>query len=275
MTDLQQWLPTIGEIARQAGIAIMDYYQQDKQTLNPQKKSDQSPVTEADIAAHQVIADGLQQLAPEMPILSEEGDLSRSYAIRQQWQRYWLIDPLDGTRGFIAGLPEFSVNIALIENHQPVMGVIYSPVDQELYSGIKGCDAFKQVHGEDQQLIKTRPMSWQEVIIATGHYHNPKRLAALLANQIKYQRLALNSSLKFCKLAEGAADVYPRFGPTSEWDTAAGQCILEAAGGCVVDLSGESMLYNAKASLENSAFVAIADPTAQQRILTLLKRSLT
>ena len=275
MSELHDWYPHVCSIAQQAGVAIMDYYQEGDAKLNPQKKSDDSPVTQADIAAHQVIADGLQVLTPHIPILSEEGDLSRSYDIRKQWQRYWLIDPLDGPRGFIAGLPEFSVNIALIENHQPIMGVIYSPVDQELFGGLKGEGAFKQSSGMQKQLIKSRSIDWGGVIVATGHYHNPKRLAGLLADQIKYERLALNSSLKFCKLAEGSADVYPRFGPTSEWDTAAGQCILEAAGGCVVDLSGQSMQYNAKASLENSAFVALADPVIQQRILTLLKRSLT
>ncbi|MDF1796129.1 MAG: 3'(2'),5'-bisphosphate nucleotidase CysQ [Coxiellaceae bacterium] len=275
MIEPHEYYASVCDIARQAGVAIMDYYQQGKDVLNPQKKGDQSPVTEADIAAHQVIADGLQQLAPEIPVLSEEGDLTRSYEIRKKWQRYWLIDPLDGTRGFIAGLPEFSVNIALIEKHQPIMGVIYSPVDQEMYGGLQGQGAFKQLPGEEQKTIKTKVINWDRVVVATGHYHNPKRLAGLLADQVKYERLALNSSLKFCKLAEGSADVYPRFGPTSEWDTAAGQCILEAAGGCVVDLSGQSMIYNAKASLENSAFVAMADPAAQQRILTLLKRSLS
>ncbi len=274
MSDFEAWYQPVCDIAIAAGQAIMPYYQQDKTVLKTQKKSDQSPVTEADLAAHKVIAEGLAQLTPDIPLLSEEDDQYFAYEKRRDWQRFWITDPLDGTRGFIAGLPEFSVNIALVDQHHAVMGIIYSPVEQILYAGMQGQGAFKQKVGETKQSISARAIPWDSVVIATGHYHNPKRLAGLLDDKINYQRLPLNSSLKFCKLAEGAADVYPRFGPTSEWDTAAGQCILEAAGGAVVDLSGQSLQYNAKSSLENGAFVAMADPSVQQRILTLLKRSL-
>lgn len=261
-------------LARHAGESIMPYYQRSDKHLKTTKKSDQSPVTLADIAAHDVIVNGLQQLTPDIPILSEEDQQTAPYEERRQWQRYWLIDPLDGTRGFIAGLPEFSVNIAFIENQVAIAGVIYGPVEQEMYYANLGGFAYKQHGRQPAQRIETRVIDWQQITVATGHFHNPKRLASLLAEQVPYQRLALNSSLKFCRLAEGLADVYPRFGPTSEWDTAAGQCILESAGGSVVDLAGHSMLYNAKSSLQNSAFVAIADPSAQRRILDLLKRSL-
>lgn len=262
------------ELAKQAGLAIMPFYRQSADQLKATTKSDQSPVTQADIAAHNVIVNGLKQLTPDWPVLSEEDKETASYEERKQWQRYWLIDPLDGTRGFIAGLPGFSVNIALIENNMAIAGVIYGPVEQEMYYAVLGGHAYKQIIDQAAQRIQCRVIDWQQITVATGHFHNPKRLATLLADRIPYKRLALNSSLKFCRLAEGLADVYPRFGPTSEWDTAAGQCILEAAGGCVVDLSGQSMQYNAKSSLENSAFVAISDPSAQRRILDLLKRSL-
>ncbi len=268
-----QLLQQVMAIACDAGEAIIPFYKQSHDVLQTSLKSDESPVTLADIAANDVIVAGLNNLQAVWPVLSEEDKAARDYAVRKQWSRYWLIDPLDGTRGFIAGMPEFSVNIALIEQHKPILGVIYDPVRRELYSSLAGLGAHKGLVTNKHQL-HTKTIDWQQITVATGHFHNPNRLASLLADQVPYKRLALNSSLKFCRLAEGLADVYPRFGPTSEWDTAAGQSILEEAGGVVVDLSGQPMQYNAKSSLENSAFVAIADPSAQQRILSLLKRSL-
>lgn len=254
--EWQTQLQKLCDIAEKAGKAIMTFYPgHAKGPLNVTKKPDQSPVTQADLAANQIITAGLKALYPEVPIISEESDPEQDWQQRRQWSRCWLVDPLDGTRGFIEGIAEFSVNIALIEQGLATAAVIYNPISQTVYFAAKGQGAYKKTGQEPAVRLCTRTKP-EVPTIAVGRYHNPKRIAAIMGKR-PYSLLSLNSSLKFCALAEGEADIYPRLGPTSEWDTAAGQCLLEAAGGVVVDLSGRSLQYNARDTLINGAFLAL------------------
>lgn len=272
---MKQWLDAVCHIAKEAGQAILPYFNQDKHVLKTRHKADKSPVTDADIAAHDIICSGLHALAPTLPILSEEDANLLDYEQRKQWQRYWLIDPLDGTRGFIAGIPEFSVNIALIECGEPIMGVIYSPTDDLLYAAYDAEGAFRQDGSGCRTSLTTRCLNWQQYTFAVGQYHNEKRLQLYAQEHPNFSLLRLNSSLKFCAIAEGRADIYPRIGPTGEWDTAAGQCILEQAGGLVVDLQANPLQYNARESVINGAFVALGDTDALDQTLLSIQRGLS
>lgn len=257
-------------LAKVAGEAILPYYQQ----IKPEHittKPDKSPVTVADIAAHDVLVAGLKKLTPDYPVLSEEGDIP-DFNVRQQWERYWLLDPLDGTRGFVKHSPEFSVNIALIENHQPILGVITAPATGACYAAAKGEGAWTEgANGKLSQIHSTAPHR-EKVRFAVGKFHGSKRLSKVSDVLGDHELLKLNSSLKFGLIAGGQADVYLRFGPTSEWDTAAGQIILEEAGGLVVDFNGQPLHYNAKSSLTNAEFLAIGDPSWADTLITLLNQ---
>jgi 3'(2'), 5'-bisphosphate nucleotidase len=270
---LARWLDPVRYIATEAGVGILEFYHGEDSRLETRQKSDDTPVTQADLTAHTIIHQGLTALAPNVPILSEEDVALTPYETRKSWDHYWLIDPLDGTRGFIAGLPEFSVNIALIEKNRPVMGVIYSPVEKILYWACAGTGAFKQEGLATPYAISTRPLSWDDFVVTIGHFHGVKRLTAALGDFPGFKLHRLNSSLKLCALADGTADIYPRIGPTSEWDTAAGQCILEEAGGAVVDLQQDSLQYNARESVINGAFFGLADPRNTDQIISLFNRS--
>jgi 3'(2'), 5'-bisphosphate nucleotidase len=271
---MKGWIDALCYIAIEAGEAIKPFYKQGQDKLNVRKKSDASPVTEADLLSNQIICQGLTALAANVPIISEETQLV-DFPIRQHWQRLWLVDPLDGTKGFIAGIPEFSVNIALIENHAPVLAVIYSPMDDALYFASKGGGSYKKVGQAKAMPIRSSSINWQQYTLALGKYHNEDRIRQILGASDKYDFLHLNSSLKFCALAEGEADIYLRFGPTGEWDTAAGQCILAEAGGAVVDFNGSAMHYNARESIINEPFIAVGDCQAIDKTLELIKRSPT
>lgn len=252
MSDFHGWLPQVIAIARQAGDAIMQVYRGD---IEVQRKQDRSPLTEADLAAHHVIEQGLRALTPQLAVLSEESTVV-PYAIRHGWQRYWLVDPLDGTREFIKRNGEFTVNIALIEQGRPVIGVVYAPDQDLLYYACSGHGAYKAMRGQAPVPIHARALDLRHVTVAGSRSHADERLQGFLRNLCKPELLSLGSSLKICLVAEGKADVYPRLGPTSEWDTAAAQCVLEQAGGYLVDRTHAPLMYNSKESLLNPEFFA-------------------
>jgi 3'(2'), 5'-bisphosphate nucleotidase len=249
-------LQQVSAIARDAAEAILLVYRND---FEVQRKDDHSPVTAADLAAQQVIVAGLAQLDTVLPVISEEAR-TLPWLQRREWRRYWLVDPLDGTREFIKRNGEFTVNIALIEDHQPVLGVVLAPVTGELYAAARGQGAWMQQDAHAAwRRIATRAMA-QPPTVAGSRSHGGAG-AALLPQLIgdDYSSMPLGSSLKFCLLARGAADVYLRRGATSEWDTAAAQAVLEEAGGAVLDLTGEPLRYNGRDSLLNPEFIAVGD----------------
>jgi 3'(2'), 5'-bisphosphate nucleotidase len=248
-------LEPVKAIATQAGDAIIRIYENN---FCVEQKPDHSPVTEADYVAHNIIVDGLAALTPEWPVLSEEGELP-DYEIRRHWQRYWLVDPLDGTREFIKCNGEFTVNIALIENGAPVLGVIQVPVTREIYSAVSGCGAFHQNDGEAAEKIGVQQWDGKYITIAGSRSHRTPLFSAFLENFDDCHVLSLGSSLKSCYVAQGKADLYARFGPTCEWDTAAAQCIVEAAGGQLTDLDLQPLRYNSKESLINPFFFTFGD----------------
>ena len=222
------------------------------------QKDDRSPLTAADLASHRCIVDGLAELTPGLPVLSEES-ATVEIAARRGWQRFWLVDPLDGTREFIKRNGEFTVNIALVEAGVAVFGVIQQPVTGALWHGVPGCGAFRRTEGGELAL-RTRVPAARPLRVAASRSHRDARTQALLDALPAHETLACGSSLKFCRIAEGEIDLYPRFGPTSEWDTAAGQAILEAAGGAVLDPRGRPFRYNQREGLLNGDFVALGDP---------------
>lgn len=246
-------------LARAAGRAIMDVYGSDE--LGVQSKADDSPLTRADLAAHHVIAEGLARLTPTLPVLSEEA-ADIPWSTRRQWERYWLVDPLDGTKEFIKRNGEFTVNIALIDSGVPALGVVYAPVLDWLYAGVRGLGASKQTP-EGVEHISTRPINNDILRVVASRTHRGEKLDAWLETAGKQfaavQTLSMGSSLKICLVAEGAADVYPRLAPTCEWDTAAAQAVLEAAGGVLVTADGLAYRYNCKEFLVNPQFVAVGD----------------
>ena len=257
--DYQAWLPELIRIARAAGDAILHVY---KSEIDVQRKLDNSPLTLADIAAHNIIEAGLQRLTPHIPQLSEES-VAIPYAIRQEWRRYWLIDPLDGTREFIKRNGEFSVNIALVEEGRPVIGIVYAPVADELYYACSDSGAYKQVGTAAPESIHSRQWDTDALVFAVSRSHGSPRLQGFLSqvagNLSMPELISLGSSLKICRVAEGKADLFPRLGLTSEWDTAAAQCVLEAAGGAVIAPDGRAFRYNQRPTLLNGDFIALGD----------------
>ena len=249
-------LEQIGAIARRAGDAILGVYHGD---FEVEHKADRSPVTAADLAAQAVIVAGLAELDEILPVVSEEARAA-AWSERQRWHRYWLVDPLDGTREFVKRNDEFTVNIALIDAHRTVLGVVLSPVSGELYAARAGEGAWLQPRAnEPWQRITTRPLATPPRV-AGSRSHGGSSIA-MLQDLLGGDYLVhpLGSSLKFCVIARGDADVYLRRGPTSEWDTAAAQCVLEEAGGAVLDLHGEPFRYNRGESLLNPEFIAVGD----------------
>jgi 3'(2'), 5'-bisphosphate nucleotidase len=238
------------DIAVRAGEAIINIYETD---FSVYEKSDLSPLTEADLAAHNVISDSLLELTPKIPILSEES-AKIPYSTRESWDRYWLIDPLDGTKEFVKRNGEFTVNIALIENQQPVLGVIYVPVSKVTYYGSRDAGAFKQMPDSAAESISVNPKHGTPIKVAGSRSHAGESLKRYLENLGEHEIVSMGSSLKSCLVAEGLADLYPRLGPTSEWDTGAAQAIVEAAGGKVTDTSMNPLRYNTKESLLNPDF---------------------
>lgn len=255
----QDWIPKILSLALEAAKAINDIY--DRNTYQVKEKLDTSPVTEADLCAHDIIQKGLVAIDPTLPLISEEGKII-PYEVRSRWTRYWLVDPLDGTREFIQGTGEFTVNIALIENHAPVLGVVVVPVHQHAYWAIQGEGAYAKFGTADPIRIYTNhsPRTLLKAAVSRRLDQNTKPAWASLMERLGQPELIYcGSAWKLCLVAKGDVDLYPQLGATNEWDTAAGQCILEAAGGQLIDFSGKRLQYNLKSSLENPGFYAISD----------------
>ena len=246
------------ELSILAGQRIMEIYDTD---FGVEKKSDNTPLTAADMAAHHTIIEGLHQLTPDIPILSEES-AHIPFAERSKWQRYWLVDPLDGTREFVKRNGEFTVNIALIDNHESVLGVVYAPVTGDIYYAARGMGAFKTTtkNRATPTAIHTRRKTADSTIIAGSRSHRGDSLEAFLQKLGDYEIISMGSSLKSCLVAEGRADLYPRLGPTSEWDTAAAQCVVEEAGGRITKTDMSPLRYNTKDELLNPYFLVIGDP---------------
>jgi 3'(2'), 5'-bisphosphate nucleotidase len=245
--------PVFG-IAERAGAAILEVYAGHFEVSD---KADQTPLTLADLRSHELIANGLRELDARIPVLSEEGS-SIPFEQRREWSRYWLIDPLDGTREFVSRNGEFTVNIALIENHQAIAGVVYVPVRDTLYFGTQHDGAWRVINsGEPEKIAVSRIQ--QPLRVVGSRSHRDVEFAKLLPKLEPCELVSVGSSIKFCLVAEGSADFYPRFGPTSEWDTAAAQAVLEAAGGAVITFDGSPLRYNTKDSLLNPGFIAVGD----------------
>nr|WP_314264153.1 3'(2'),5'-bisphosphate nucleotidase CysQ [uncultured Moellerella sp.] len=240
-------LEQICQIAKDAGKAIMVIYNADTPLL-VEHKSDSSPVTNADIMAHNIIKAGLTKIDPTIPQLSEEDP--PEWAVRQNWDRYWLIDPLDGTKEFISRNGEFTVNIALIEKGIPVLGVVYVPAQGVLYLG-EGKQAWKE---QDNQRYSIQVADANPKVIVISRSHQDAELQDYLAQIGEHTTRAIGSSLKFCLVAEGSAQLYPRFGPTNIWDTAAGHAVAIAAGAVVTDWHGKTLDYSPRASFLNPGF---------------------
>lgn len=255
MKEPSRFLLGVVALSIEAGQKILDIYHSDFRVAH---KEDDSPLTAADLVAHQCLQAGLQALKPVYPVLSEES-AEVPFEERCEWETYWLIDPLDGTREFVKRNGEFTVNIALIHRHKPVLGVVYAPVVETCYFAVEGGGAFRKTKGGEPEPICARQQAPQRPVVVGSRSHRTPELDAYLARLGTYELKSIGSSLKFCLVAEGAADLYPRMGPTSEWDTAAAHCIVEAAGGAVTDLHGKPLLYNAKASLLNPNFLAFGD----------------
>ncbi len=243
-------------LAEDAGQAILEVYSTD---FEVQSKDDDSPLTRADLAAHHCIVAGLELLTPGMPIISEEAGLP-DFEERRSWESYWLIDPLDGTKEFVKRNGEFTVNIALIEKHTSVFGVVHVPVQGKTYLGCEGFGAELRESKAAARTIHVSDASANPVRVVGSRSHRGASLDAFLENLGEYDMLAMGSSLKFCVIAEGGADLYPRLGLTSEWDTAAAQAVVEQAGGSVVTLDGKPMKYNTKSDILNPYFFVIGAP---------------
>jgi 3'(2'), 5'-bisphosphate nucleotidase len=246
-------LEPVADIARRAAGEILALYAAGEAAATA--KADASPLTAADLCAHRVITGALAQLTPGTPVLSEES-ADTPFAERCAWRRYWLVDPLDGTREFLSRNGEFTVNIALIEEHAPALGVVHVPVTDVSYRGLPGEGAWRQQARSPAQPIQAARRSAVPLRVVGSRSHRGDSLDAFLARVGPHELLGVGSALKFCLVAEGAADVYPRLGPTSEWDTAAAQAVLTAAGGSVSRLDGTPLQYNTRAQLLNPSFVA-------------------
>ena len=251
----RQTLDQLVDISRRAGLAILDWYHDD---MGITQKADDSPLTKADLASHKLISAELTRLWPDIPVLSEES-AEISWETRQQWQQYWLVDPLDGTKEFINQNGEFTVNIALICDHQSVMGVVHVPVTDISYFGARHAGAWRQSGTSAASTIHVRQPAAEPAVIVGSRSHANPELASQLGKLGPHELTSMGSSLKFCHVAEGLADFYPRLGPTSEWDTAAAQAVVEAAGGQVVKTDGSPLEYNRKDIYLNPHFFVIGD----------------
>jgi 3'(2'), 5'-bisphosphate nucleotidase len=254
--DFEKLLDSVNQIAQAAGERIMEIYATD---FEVEQKSDKSPLTVADMAAHETIVTELKKITPDLPVLSEES-ASISFEERAGWQRYWLVDPLDGTREFVKRNGEFTVNIALIDNHKSVLGVVYVPVTGVTYFARVGGGAFKCLPDQLPESIKVRPCPKNHLTVAGSRSHASSSLKKFISEfNTDVELLSIGSSLKLCLVAEGKADVYPRFGPTSEWDIAAAHCVVEQACGYLTDTQLQSLRYNTKESLLNPYFLVFGD----------------
>ena len=262
----EQLISSTVEIAKLAGEGIIEIYNSD---FDYQLKKDLSPITAADNLSHIIITKRLKILTPEIPVLSEE-NCDIPYKIRANWTKYWLVDPLDGTKEFIKRNGEFTVNIALIENNTPIFGVIHLPVTSETYWGSQVNGSFYSSGNNDVKEIRVSENHQNPIRLVASRSHPSEMLNSLLKKIVDYEIIEVGSSIKFCHIASGQADCYPRFGPTSEWDTAAGEAIVSSAGGHVVAANGHSMKYNVKEEYLNPNFIVSNGKIISERILSLI-----
>jgi 3'(2'), 5'-bisphosphate nucleotidase len=260
--NTQALVKAVNLISKDAGAAILEVYHRDGD-INVSSKADESPLTEADLAAHRIIVTALHDLTPDLPILSEESD-NISWQERSRWHKYWLVDPLDGTKEFINRNGEFTVNIALIDKGVPVLGVVYVPVLDILYYGSIETGAFKEEEGQIESIkVADIDLKQQKIHVVASRSHQGEVLEQWLAKAEaifpELNLVSMGSSLKICLVAEGKADIYPRLALTSEWDTGAAQAILEAAGGVLKDADHNVYRYNQKEDILNPFFFAIGD----------------
>jgi 3'(2'), 5'-bisphosphate nucleotidase len=267
MRELTQLLPRLLEIAHAAGREIMDVYSREFAVA---EKADRTPLTEADLRSQQRILAGLAQLTPEIPVLAEES-ATVPWSERRDWRELWLVDPLDGTREFVSRNPEFTINIALVRDHRPVLGIVHVPAQSKDYYGYRdggyadgaptseGGSAFRQIVGQTATSIRVAKRAEEPLRIVGSKSHRGDSLDALLTKVGSHVLKPIGSSLKLCLVAEGSADFYPRLGPTMEWDTAAAQAVAECAGARVIDLQGKPLRYNAREDLLNPHFLAFGD----------------
>ncbi|MBO1927926.1 3'(2'),5'-bisphosphate nucleotidase CysQ [Thiomicrorhabdus sp. 6S2-11] len=272
--QLQQWLPQVCKIALQAGRCISRMYRENQanEFIDVDKKKDGTPVTEADRYADGLIFTALQSMTPDIPLVTEESVAKFSFDERQHWSTYWLVDPLDGTKEFIEGTGEFSVNIALIHHHKPVLGVVFGPEVNHLYYAIQGNTSYKVDVGvqsndvdtldikallQQARAIRTANLAQEEITKVAVSRRHGGRTQYFMSELGAHETVKMGSALKSCLVAEGAAHVYPRFGPTSLWDTAASQIIVEMAGGAVLNAAGHPLEYVQTPTLLNPFFLVV------------------
>lgn len=252
------WIKAVKLIAQDAGKAVLDIYRS-HETFEAIAKADGSPLTQADLTAHQIIVEGLKRLMPALPVLSEESSVV-PWSQRKAWDHYWLVDPLDGTKEFIHRSDEFTVNIALIKDHRPVMGVVYAPALEVMYYAEQGRGAYKVEQGKVTQVRVNDEVPTPVCVVASRRHGKCDQLKKMLSRFNQYELVSVGSSLKICLVAEGKADIYPRLGPTSEWDTAAAHCVLNEAAGVLLQESDlTEVIYNSDSSLLNPHFIAMSE----------------
>jgi 3'(2'), 5'-bisphosphate nucleotidase len=260
MRDLLGLGEAMVPVAMRAAAAIMTVYES---AFTVERKLDDSPLTRADIESQGIILEGLATITPGVPVLAEES-AQAPWAERRDWRELWVVDPLDGTREFVKRNGQFAINIALVVEHEPVLGLIAVPAQGLIYVGAAGSGAHRQLADGTRKRIEVSPPAMPLRVVGSRSHRSPE-LAAYLARLPHHQLLGVGSALKFCLLAEGNADLYPRFGSTSEWDTAAGQALLEAAGGHVTRMDGHRLRYNCRESIINGDFVAFTRPSVLPR----------
>ena len=268
----QEYIEKLIKISKNAGDAIMDIYESE---FDVNFKSDQSPLTKADILSNKIICQSLKKITPDVPILSEESS-SIPYRERSKWNQYWLIDPLDGTKEFIKKNGEFTTNIALIYKNRPIFGMIHVPVSNEIFWGSKEMGSY-HINGSslsNKKKISVSQKTNDNLRIVSSRSHPSGDLKRLLDKLENFELVSIGSSLKFCLIAKGEANCYPRLGPTSEWDIAAGDAILSSAGGTVCDMRGNPILYNRNKSFLNPNFLASSDKIDEKNILGLINEYL-
>tara|TARA_B100001758_G_C18415598_1_gene619307 strand:- start:4283 stop:5089 length:807 start_codon:yes stop_codon:yes gene_type:complete len=251
-------------IIEEAGRSIIHIYE--NYDSNYITKEDNSPLTKADTISNKIIMDGLRSLTPSLPILSEE-EASIPLSVRSKWNQFWLIDPLDGTKEFIKKNGEFTVNIALIANNQPIFGLIYVPVTKELYYGSDETGSYR-IKDSNAERIRVRKSSSNDIKVVTSRSHSSDEVLSFIRKIKHASTISIGSSLKFCLIASGKADIYPRFGPTSEWDTAAGEAILKFAGGETLTMNNTPISYNQKESTINPSFIAASSKELSMKYLS-------
>ncbi len=258
MKDPSQLLGPVVALVKQAGQRILEVYETDFQVAI---KHDNTPLTQADLAANDCLVQGLTALKPTHPVISEES-ATAPFSERHAWKSCWLIDPLDGTKEFIKRNGEFTVNVALVFEQEAVLGVVHAPALDLCYFAAEGCGAYKQVGSETPTPIRVKDRLNRHVTVVGSRSHQTIPLMLYLSRLGDHELRPMGSSLKLCLVAEGAADLYPRIGPTCEWDTAAAHCIVKEAGGRVTDLKGRELRYNARESFLNPYFLAFGDKHA-------------